>query len=79
MVVDGATPELAEAGAARLTERLKAMPELLHDVHRPDGGPFFDHHGLMLLPLEEVQAATEKLIESQPFLGPWPPTPACAA
>ncbi|RKK01609.1 hopanoid biosynthesis-associated RND transporter HpnN, partial [Pseudoroseomonas wenyumeiae] len=70
VVVDGATPELAESGAARLTERLKAMPELLHDVHRPDGGPFFDHHGLMLLPLEEVQAATEKLIEAQPFLGP---------
>ena len=69
-VVDGVTPELAESAAARLASRLKAMPELLHDVHRPDGGPFFDRHGLMLLPLEDVQEATEKLIEAQPFLGP---------
>ncbi|MCG7361839.1 MMPL family transporter [Roseomonas sp. ACRSG] len=70
VVVDGATPELAESATARLAERLQAMPRLLHDVHRPDGGPFFNRHGLMLLPLEEVQAATEKLIEAQPFLGP---------
>jgi hopanoid biosynthesis associated RND transporter like protein HpnN len=69
-VVDGATPELAESATARLAERLGAMPELLQDVHRPDGGPFFNRYGLMLLPLEEVQAATEKLIEAQPFLGP---------
>lgn len=70
VVVDGVTPELAESATARLTARLHAMPELLQDVHRPDGGPFFDRYGLMLLPLQEVQAATEKLIEAQPFLGP---------
>jgi hopanoid biosynthesis associated RND transporter like protein HpnN len=70
VVVDGATPELAESATARLTERLQAMPALLQEVHRPDGGPFFDRYGLMLLPLEEVEAATERLIQAQPFLGP---------
>jgi len=69
-VIDGATPEIAEAAAARLTEALRARPDLLRGVRRPDGGPFFDRQGLLLLPLDEVRAATEALIRAQPFLGP---------
>ena len=70
VVLDGATPELAELGAARLYDRLKGREDLFRSVRRPDGGPFFARYGLMLLPLPEVQANTDQLIQAQPFLGP---------
>ena len=37
IVVDGATPELADAAATRLTAALQAKPELFKAVRRPDG------------------------------------------
>lgn len=69
-VIDGATPELAEAAAFRLADRLRREPRLFREVRRPEGGPFFARNGLLLLPLGEVQAATERLVAAQPFLGP---------
>ena len=63
-VVDGDTPQLAEAGAAKLTEALSAKSgPAIEKVWRPDGGPFFDHNGLMLLPIADVKATTEKLMQ----------------
>ena len=50
VVVDGATPELADAAARQLAAALQEKPELFHSVRRPDGGPFFDRNGLLLLP-----------------------------
>ncbi|KAA2212503.1 MMPL family transporter [Teichococcus oryzae] len=69
-VIDGATPELAEAGASRLAAALSRRPELFRSVRRPDGGEFFDRNGLLLLPLEQVRATTERLVQAQPLLGP---------
>src|SRR5579875_779151 len=40
VVVDGATPELAESGAAALTARLQQRTDVISTVRRPDGGPF---------------------------------------
>jgi hopanoid biosynthesis associated RND transporter like protein HpnN len=68
-VIDGATPELAESAAARLTGTLAANPSLFSHVHRPDGGPFFNQNGLLFLSLKEVQDTTQQLIKAQPFLG----------
>ena len=65
VVIDGATPELAEHAASRLSASLAQKPGLFQDVHRPDGGPFFDRNGLLYLPLPDVQAATEGLLRSQ--------------
>jgi hopanoid biosynthesis associated RND transporter like protein HpnN len=70
VVLDGATPELAEAAAVRLTAALEEQSGLFRSVRRPEGGPFFARNGLMLLPLEDVQATTEQLVAAQPFLGP---------
>jgi hopanoid biosynthesis associated RND transporter like protein HpnN len=69
VVIDGATPELAESAAARLTEKLAANPQLFNHVRRPDGGAFFNQNGLLFLPLKEVQDTTQQLIKAQPFLG----------
>lgn len=68
VVVDGKTPELADSAAARLADALKTRPQLFKTVQQPQGGPFFDRNGLLLLPLAEVRATTEALARAQPLL-----------
>jgi len=70
IVIDGATPELAETATAALTRALVADPARFRSVHRPDGGAFFDRYGLLLLPPSELQATANQLIEAQPLLAP---------
>jgi uncharacterized protein len=70
VVVDGATPELAERAAAALAARLSIATDLFRSVRQPEGGPFFDRDGILLLPVAEVESMTNQLIASQPFLGP---------
>lgn len=68
VVVDGATPELAEDATTRLAAALAGKPQFFHAVRRPDGGPFFDRNGLLFLPLDDVRATAEGLMRSQFFL-----------
>ncbi|MBB6252747.1 MMPL family transporter [Nitrospirillum iridis] len=70
IVVDGVTPELAERGARLLADALRKRTDVVRNVFRPDGGPYFDREGLMLLPTEEVQSTMQSLIQAQPLLGP---------
>jgi len=70
VVVDGATPELAEAGTAALTDALTKQKKLFSVVRRPDGGDFFSKNGLLFLSYDEVKANTEEMIQAAPFLGP---------
>ena len=69
VVIDGQTPELAEAAAASLSAKLTSQPRLFPAVRRPDGGDFFNHNGLLFLPLPEVQQTVQQLFKAQPFLG----------
>ena len=69
VVIDGATPEIAEFAAGSLTERLNRRTDLLRNIRRPDGGLFFDRNGMLFLAPEEVQRATGQLIAAQPLLG----------
>src|ERR1700761_4957441 len=69
-VVDGKTPERAEKGASTLFDKLQGRKDLILGIDRPDGGPFWDREGLLLLPVKEVQDTTAQLIKAQPFLGP---------
>ena len=68
VVVNGSTPEQAESATAKLTAKLKTS-NLFTSVSRPDGGPFFDKNGLMLLPVEDVQNLADSMIKAQPFIG----------
>ncbi len=70
IVIDGATPELADAAAARLSQALVKAPKSFLSVTRPDTGPFFDREGLLLLPLPEVEQTLARLNQAQGFLGP---------
>ncbi len=69
VVVDGATPEIAESATTALAKAL-AGDARFRNVRRPDGGPFFDRFGLLLLPPGEVQATADRLVKAQPFLAP---------
>ncbi|KQQ13155.1 hopanoid biosynthesis-associated RND transporter HpnN [Methylobacterium sp. Leaf123] len=69
-VIDGETPEIAEEAAARFAEALKAHRSEIETVYRPDGGPFFDRNGLLLMSQEELEKTTQRLIEQQGLLGP---------
>lgn len=68
-VVDGETPELADQGATTLLAALRGAgnPGILA-AWRPDGGPFFDRNGLLLLSLDEVRAVTGDLVRQQELL-----------
>jgi hopanoid biosynthesis associated RND transporter like protein HpnN len=70
IVVDGATPELAEAGTAALADALTREKKYFSSVRRPDGGAFFNKNGLLFLPYDDVKSTTEQMIAAQPFLGP---------
>ncbi|MGD0143984.1 MAG: MMPL family transporter [Rhizomicrobium sp.] len=69
IVIDGVTPERAEEAASELTAALETNPQLFPSVRRPDAGPFFEHNGLLFLPLNQVQATARQMIAAQAFLG----------
>jgi hopanoid biosynthesis associated RND transporter like protein HpnN len=67
--VEGSTPEQAEAATAALTARIAANTALFTSVMRPDGGPYFDRNGLLLLPIADVQSLADSMIGAQALIG----------
>jgi hopanoid biosynthesis associated RND transporter like protein HpnN len=70
VVVDGATPAIAEQAAASLADRLASRTDRFTSVRRPDGGDFWRREGLLYNALDDVEATTAQMIKAQPFLGP---------
>ena len=68
VVIDGATPDLADDAALALSARLKMHPELFGKVLDPASEPFFQHNGLLYLGIDELAELGDRLAESQPFL-----------
>src|SRR5260370_11767368 len=68
VVVDGATPELADDAAQRLIAALKERRDLFRTVRWPTGGPFCERESLLFLPLEDARAATSGLVKAAPLL-----------
>ncbi|MBU6267719.1 MAG: MMPL family transporter [Sphingomonadales bacterium] len=69
VIVDGQTPELAEAGAKALAEAAVGDRKHFWRVERPDAGPFLSTHGLLFADLPDVKDTTRRLIDAQPLLG----------
>ncbi|MBA2934774.1 MMPL family transporter [Sphingomonas sp. CGMCC 1.13654] len=70
VVVDGATPEIAEAFTAALFQRMAADKAHFRRVTRPDGGDYFAREGLLFGSMDDVNAATRQMTAAQPLLGP---------
>jgi uncharacterized protein len=68
VVVQGSTPEQAESATATLAAKLSQSP-LFTNIMRPDGGPYFDKNGLILLPVADVQSLADQMIQQQGLLG----------
>ncbi|TXM75075.1 MMPL family transporter [Methylobacterium sp. WL69] len=69
-VIDGKTPEQAEEAAANLAKALANRKDTIESVYRPDGGPFYEKNGFLLMSQEELTKTTEQLVQQQGLLGP---------
>jgi len=69
VVIDGATPELADSAAKSLGVALANKPAQIKAVYDPAGGAFFETNGLLFLSVDEVRTTTDQLIRAQAFLG----------
>ncbi len=69
VVVDGATPELADGAAKILAATLAKESGHIKAADEVEAGPFFENNGLLFLSVEQVRQTTEQLIRAQPFLG----------
>ncbi len=68
IVIDGATPELADDAARRLSQRLMTMDDVVNAVFDPASDDFFRRNGLLFLSLEELDQLSVRLAETQPLL-----------
>ncbi|HKJ24632.1 MAG TPA: MMPL family transporter, partial [Myxococcota bacterium] len=68
VVVDGETPELARTAARRLAEALRGRPDLFRDVDLPGAGDFFEEHGLLYQPLDDLEVFSDQIVAIQPLL-----------
>ena len=68
VVIDAATPEAAQLAGERLQNALSARPEIIKDIVRLDGLPFFRRNALLFLPVEEVQKTIGGALGAQPLL-----------
>jgi uncharacterized protein len=69
VVVDGRTPELSEAAAARLAASLRTEGGSFRSVETPDIGSFWAHEGLLFEPTDDIRNVIARLLRLQPVLG----------
>ena len=68
-VIDGDTPEAADATAQGLAHALSGDHTLFTEVRRPDASPYFRKEGLLLLSQPQLTDLLNRTIDAQPFLG----------
>jgi hopanoid biosynthesis associated RND transporter like protein HpnN len=68
-VVDGRIPELADAAAADLANKLVDDREHFESVRRPDALPFLRHNAFLLVDKPVLQDVLDRTVDAQPFLG----------
>lgn len=68
VVVDGASPEAARSAAVALLERLNNMPNQVESAYFPNGGEFFDQHGLLYMQFDELQEFAQQIKQLRPFI-----------
>src|SRR5262249_44630176 len=69
IVVDGPTPELAEAATQALSQDLAKKTDLFRSVTEQGGGPFFRRNGLRFMPSDRLEHMTGALTRAGPLIG----------
>ena len=69
VVVDGATPEIAEGATNALASALAKTQGRFQEVAELGAPEFFKREGLLFLSRDELQRLSDQLIRAQPFLG----------
>lgn len=69
IVIDGASPDLADSARRRLAERLREDDRLFKSVYLPGGSSFFERNGLLYLDTAKLEDLADNLAAVQPFLG----------
>ena len=69
VVIDAATPDLADDSATMFARRLREHPQVFGSLLDPRGEPFFRTNGLLYLDIEELSNLADRLAQAQPFLG----------
>jgi len=68
-VIEAPTPEQATRAAKQLRSALAERPDIARGVTWAAGSDFFAENGLLFLPLDELEALTDRLSAAQPMLG----------
>ena len=70
VLIEAATPELAEMADHALAERMASRRDIVRRVDLADYSPFLAQNGLLFLSRPEVATVTSRLVAAQPILGP---------
>jgi uncharacterized protein len=68
VVVEGTAPEFVDTAAGILANALKTDTRQFTAVTQPAAGPFFEHNGLLFLPLHDVESTTAQLTQARPLI-----------
>jgi len=68
VVVEAGAPEFADTAANKLTAALQKQPKQFVAVSQPADGTFFEHNGLLFLPLKDVESTTSQLVQARPLV-----------
>jgi hypothetical protein len=69
VVIDGATPDMADDAAEAVIKFMRERPKLFRTVYDPTSEPFFRRNGLLYIDREELSDLADKLAAAQPVLG----------
>jgi hopanoid biosynthesis associated RND transporter like protein HpnN len=64
-VVDAPTPELVDAAAGALVDRLSRQKELFCSIQEPQGGAFFTQNGFLFEPIDQLESQLKLLTQAQ--------------
>jgi len=69
VVIEGKSPEQADAAAQALITQLKNEKKVIESVYDPEQTGFFSQNGLLYLDKKELLQLSDRLTEAAPFLG----------
>jgi hopanoid biosynthesis associated RND transporter like protein HpnN len=67
-VVEAPTAELTDTAARTLSDTLSKNTALFPTIQIAGGGPFFQKNGMLFLPVDQLKASTNNLMDAEPLI-----------